>query len=266
MNKERWLPLVIGLLLGIALGLYYAWEFNPVEYLETAPAALRDEYKAEYYALIALAYASTGDIERAQSRLAQIPDPDHAGTLSQLAQTRLAAGRPEREVRALALLAAALGERPAPFATTPSTQGYSTPTPATPTRTATITRPPRTNTPTATPGAPFEMVERELVCDTELETPLIMIEVVDAAGQPVPGIEALIIWDEGEDHFFTGLKPELGSGYADFTMQVGVSYTLQLVDADIPITGLFAEECAGEDDETFPGSWLLTFQQPAEED
>ncbi len=265
MNKGKWLPLVIGLLLGIAAGLYYAWVVNPVEYLETAPAALRDEYKADYYSLIALAYASTDDLERAQSRLAQIPDPDYASTLSQLAQIRLAAGRPEREVRALALLAAALGESPAPFATTPSTQGDSSPTPATATRTATITRLPRTNTPTATPGAPFEMVEKELVCNLDLKVPLIQIEVIDAAGQPVPGIEALVIWDEGEDHFFTGLKPELGIGYADFTMQVGVSYTLQLVDADIPVTGLFAEECAGEDGETFPGSWLLTFQQPAAE-
>ncbi len=265
MNKGKWLPLVIGLLLGIAAGLYYTWVINPVEYLETAPAALRDEYKADYYSLIALAYVSTNDLERAQSRLAQMPDPDHASTLSQLAQTRLAAGRPEREVRALALLAAALGERPAPFATTPSMQGVSSPTPATPTRRPTITRLPRTNTPTPTPGAPFEMVEKELVCDLDLKEPLIQIDVIDAAGQPVPGIEAVVIWDDGEDHFFTGLKPELGIGYADFTMQVGVSYTLQLADADVPVTGLFAEECVGADEETFPGSWWITFQQPAVE-
>ncbi len=263
--KEKWFPLLFGIVLGLGLGVYYAWVVNPVEYLETAPAALRDEYKADYYNLIALAYASTGDIERAQSRLAQIPDTNPAGTLSQLAQTRLAAGRPENEVRALAMLAAALGERPAPFESTPSPQSDTSPTPATPTRTATITRPPRTNTPTATPGAPFEVVEKELICDPDLAAPLIQIEVIDAAGDPVAGIEALIVWDEGEDHFFTGLKPELGIGYADFTMQVGVSYTLQLIDSDFPVTGLSAEACDGEDGETFPGSWLLTLQQPAAE-
>lgn len=261
MKIEKWFPLLFGIILGLALGLYYAWVVNPVEYLETAPAALRDEYKADYYNLIALAYDSTGDIERAQSRLAQIPDSNPAGTLSQLAQTRLAAGRPDNEVRALALLAAALGERPAPFESTPSPQGDPSPTPTMPT--ATITRPPRTSTPTATPGAPFEVVEKELICDPDLTVPLIQIEVIDAAGDPVAGIEALIVWDEGEDHFFTGLKLELGIGYADFAMQVGISYTLQLVDSNFPVTGLSAEECVGEDGETFPGSWLLIFQQPA---
>ena len=259
MKSEKWFPLVFGILLGLALGVYYAWVVNPVEYLETSPAALQDEYKADYYNLIALAYSSTENLERAQSRLASIPDPNHASTLSQLAQTRLAAGRPENEVRALAMLAAALGERPAPSSGTSTPESENSPTP---TRTATITRPPRTNTPTATPGAPFEVVEKELICDDELTTPLIKIEVVDASGDPVAGVEVLVVWDEGEDHFFTGLKPELGVGYADFAMQVGVSYTLQLVDSDIPITGLSAEECTGEDDELFPGSWLLTFQQP----
>jgi len=262
MMKAKWFPLLFGMILGFSLGVYYAWVVNPVEYLETAPAALRDEYKADYYNLIALAYDSTGDIERAQLRLAQISDPNPTGTLSQLAQTRLAAGRPENEVRALAMLAAALGEPPAPFESTPSPQSGTSPTP---TRTATITRPPRTNTPTATPGAPFEVVEKELICDPDLEAPLIQIEVIDAAGDPVAGIEALIIWDEGEDHFFTGLKPELGIGYADFTMQVGVSYTLQLVDSDFPVTGLSAEACAGDDEVSFPGSWLLIFQQPVVE-
>jgi hypothetical protein len=262
MKSEKWLPIIFGVFLGLSLGLYYAWDVNPVEYMETAPAALQDEYKADYYNLIALAYASTGNIEQAQSRLAQIPDANHAGTLGQLAQTRLAAGRPENEVRALAMLAAALGERPAASSSTSTPENENT---ATPTRTATITRPPRTNTPTATPGAPFEIVDKELVCDEDLTPPIIQIEVVDSAGDPVAGVEILVVWDEGEDHFFTGLKPELGVGYADFTMQVGVSYTLQLADSDIPITGLSTEECTGEDDEIYPGSWLLTFQQPAED-
>ncbi|MBI1865988.1 MAG: HD-GYP domain-containing protein, partial [Nitrospirae bacterium] len=43
-------------------------------------------------------------------------------------------------------------------------------------------------------------------------------------------IEIVVVWDAGEDHFFTGLKPELGQGYADFTMTEGVSYTLRLAE------------------------------------
>lgn len=252
------------LLLGLAAGLYYAWVINPVEYVETAPASMRADYQADYLTLVALAYASTGDLDRARTRLALIPDPDPAGTLSQLAQIRLAAGRPEKEARSLAMLAAALGERPTPVASasTPAASPFSTPTG--PTKTPTITRPPPpTRTPTSTPGAPFEMVDREQICDPDLLAALIQIEVLDAAGRPVPGIEALVVWDEGQDHFFTGLKPELGVGYGDFTMQEGVYYTVQLVESGVPITGLITEDCISEDGDLFPGSWMLTFQQPA---
>jgi len=46
------------------------------------------------------------------------------------------------------------------------------------------------------------------VCDASLSPPLIQVEALDAQGAPVPGAEVLIVWDEGQDHFFTGLKPE----------------------------------------------------------
>ncbi|NIS79046.1 MAG: hypothetical protein GTO14_02215 [Anaerolineales bacterium] len=263
MRRSDWILFAFAVLLGIAGGVYYAWVVNPVEYVETAPASLREDYKSDQLTLIALAYSSTGDLERARARLVIIHDPDHASTLSQLAQTRLAAGFPEKEARALAMLAAALGERPTPPASTPSqptgpstSRIASTPSP-------TITRrPPPTRTPTATPGAPFELVEKEKVCAPELTTALIQVEVLDAAGQPVPGVEALVVWDDGQDHFFTGLKPELGIGYGDFTMLEGVYYTIQLVDSEMPVTGLIVEDCVGDGGELFPGSWLLIFQQP----
>ena len=35
---------------------------------------------------------------------------------------------------------------------------------------------------------------------------------------PYPSVELVVTWDEGEDHFFTGLQPELGLGYGDFLM------------------------------------------------
>lgn len=265
MRSSDWALFFVFLLLGMAAGVYYAWAINPVEYVETAPASMRDDYVADYLTLVSLAYASTGDLDRARTRLALIPDPNPAGALSQLAQIRLAAGRPEQEARSLALLAAALGERPTPLAAVSTPAVSVSVTPQGPTRTPTITRPPPpTRTPTSTPGAPFEMVNREQICDPDLTAALIQIEVLDAAGRPVPGIEALVVWDEGQDHFYTGLKPELGIGYGDFTMQEGVYYTIQLVESGVPITGLIAEDCLSDEGELFPGSWLLTFQQPAQ--
>jgi hypothetical protein len=100
------------------------------------------------------------------------------------------------------------------------------------------------------------------VCDTDLGQPLLQVEVVDAAGQPVPGAEVRVVWDTGQDHFFTGLKPDLGVGYGDFTLTPGVTYTVQLVDSDQPVTGLTSGECEAADGSRYAGSWLLRFQQP----
>ena len=264
MKRGGWLPLLVGIALGLVVGLYYSWIVNPVEYVDTAPASLREDFKSDYIALIASAYAYSGDLVRAEVRLSLFPDPNPAVTLSQLAQKRLATGRPQSETQALALLAAALGDRPTPLASSPIQVSATLPSPEEPTLPPTLTpRPPPTRTPTATPGAPFELLDREKVCDPDLHAPLIQVEVLDAADRPVPGVEVLVVWDAGQDHFFTGLKPELGLGYGDFTMNEGVIYTLQLTKSETPITGLMVEDCVGDEGDLYPCSWLLTFQQPA---
>ena len=113
MSRGPW-PLLVGLLLGVAGGLTYAWAINPVEFVGSSPAALRSEFQADYLTLIASAYAATGDLPRAQARLALFPGPTMAETLGALAQARLASGRPPSEAQALALLVADLGARPSP--------------------------------------------------------------------------------------------------------------------------------------------------------
>jgi hypothetical protein len=250
-----------GLVIGLAIGLYYSWVINPVEYVDTAPTSLREDFKSDYMALIAAAYDATGDLVRAQARLALFLDPNPAITLSQIAQQRLAAGRPQSETRALAQLAADLGGRPTSMPATSVGSILTTASPTEPTRTPRVTpKPPPTRMPTATSIASLEFVEQEKVCDPDLQEPLIQVEVTDLNGRPVPGVEVLVIWDTGQDHFFTGLKPELGAGYGDFTMIEGVTYTVQLKLSERPITGLIIEDCT-EQGVVFPGSWLLTFQQ-----
>ncbi len=260
MSRPAWLAVAVGVVLGLMGGLYYAWVVNPVAYTETAPASLRADFRLDYLTLIAAAYAGDGDLPRARARLALIPDPNPAETLAALAQQRLAAGRPVSEAQALALLASALGERPTPFA------GSETPAPAVtafPTRTATSspTAPP-TRTATATPGAPYVLSTSEPVCDASLTPPRLMVEVRDRSGRAIPGVEILVLWDEGQSRFFTGLKPELGMGYADFSMTPGVAYTLQVSHSEQPIAGLTAGNCEGPDGSSYPGSWRLAFVQP----
>ncbi len=262
MKPIRLFPFFLGALIGIAAGLFYSWTINPVEYVDAAPASLRASFKEDYLSLIAASYDYSSDLQRARARLADLQLEDPASALSRLAQNRLAAGRPQAEVLALAQLAAVLGERPAPL-TSPGVEQPATTTPApSPTATATATRTP-TQAPSPTPGAPYTLREQNEVCDSDLGEAQLQIIVLDASGDGIPGVELQVISDVGQDRFYTGLKPELGPGYADFTMQPGVTYSLQLSGGRSPISGLTAPDCTASDGSSYPGAWLLTFEQPS---
>ncbi|MGD8633986.1 MAG: hypothetical protein PVF85_10475 [Anaerolineales bacterium] len=268
MRRAGLLPLALGLILGFSAGLYYSWVINPVEYVDADPASLRADYKQEALTVIAGAYAHTGDLQRASARLNLLDLDNPANTLARLAQSMLASGQDERTARQLAQLAADLGERPAVLeeastavltATSPS-RSSETPSPTstrTPRPTATVTV-----APTATPGAPFKLSAQEQVCDPALGEAQIQVVVLDAAGEGVPGVEVLVLWDDGEDRFYTGLKPELGWGYADFTMQAGETYSLELPGESIGAGDLTSEPCETAGGVEYPGSILLTFEQP----
>ena len=275
--------LLTGLILGVVFGLVYAWVFSPVEYVDAGPNTLREDFKDQYRLLVALAYQADNNYARAQARLNELKDPDIARTVAMQAQRFLADGRPEAETRSLGLLAVALGEGPTPVVTLP-TETFSptptasqTPTPVVmeptssqapvtgeaPSAANTLqptTTPLPTRTPTATPGEPFLLREQNLVCNPGMTTPLIQVEVFDAADQQVPGVEVIVNWDGSEEHFFTGLKPELGLGYADFAMTSGVTYVLRLADGGQPVPNLTPAECEGEAGTRYYGSWLLVFR------
>ncbi|MBN2500887.1 MAG: hypothetical protein JXB38_08925, partial [Anaerolineales bacterium] len=117
--------------------------------------------------------------------------------------------------------------------------------------------------PTATQGAPFALQEYQQVCDPDLGQPLIQVYVNDAAGRPVPGVQAIVTWEGGESRFYTGLKPEISLGYADFEMDIGGVYNLQLADGGEPVSGLSPVDCdPGAGEERFWGSWRVVYTQP----
>ena len=101
--------LLTGLVLGVILGLFYAWLINPVVFERNTPAALDETGKDLYRGIIAQVYAATGDLERASLRLSELGDEDSARILGAQAQRLLAEGQ-VTEARALAMLAAALQE------------------------------------------------------------------------------------------------------------------------------------------------------------
>jgi hypothetical protein len=103
--------LLTGAVLGLILGLVYAWLINPVVYESSTPGTLGDADKDVYRVMIAQVYEATGNLGRASLRLTVLEDPDPVYALGAQAQRALAAGR-EDEAHALALLASALHRPP----------------------------------------------------------------------------------------------------------------------------------------------------------
>jgi hypothetical protein len=251
-RARQWLELALGLLLGLSLGLAVAWGIAPNARLDTSPAALRADHKDEYRLLVAYAYISTGDVGRAQTRLALLREGDAAQALldealrlrSGQAQSMFFPNDTEQSVYALALLANALQHIGAVPVIVP-----------------TVTASPVLSQPTAT-FAPFVLVSQETVCEADSPNGLVRIQVRDGAGLPLAGVEILVAWEGGQQRILTGLKSELGNGYADFIMSPGVLYSLRPVPSSAPITGLVAPDCTTEDGTEFQGGFLLIFEQP----
>jgi len=272
-------PILLGVLLGLSLGILFAWVVSPLDYIEAKPATLHADFKDQYRALIASAYLATGDLEKARQRLHQLEDEDSVRALTLQAQQALTTGDSSGSVYALAMLAEDLrGPRdngapsPPPGVVTPASPvespsaevsaigGERTTPQEMPTPIPSLTPRP-TRTPTSTPGAPFILVSQETVCSHPSNEPQLMIEVENAAGEAVPGVELIITWSRGEEHFFTGFKPELGYGYADYSMTPGVIYIISLA-GGIPVPNISTPICPGEDGSSYPGDLRLLFRQP----
>jgi hypothetical protein len=107
------LYLLTGLILGIALGLVYAWVIHPSGIVDTTPDRLQDSAKDQYRAQIAIAFVSTGDLVRARSRLELLGDEGPYQSVLEQAE-RMAVKGETAEVTALRLLAIALQQNPEP--------------------------------------------------------------------------------------------------------------------------------------------------------
>ena len=102
--------LLTGVVLGIILGILFAWVISPVEYVDTAPESLKDEFKDQYRVLIASAYVANGDLVRAKARLELLGEADIYMVVAEQAQQMLAEGGSVEEAQALGRLALALGQ------------------------------------------------------------------------------------------------------------------------------------------------------------
>lgn len=282
--------IVLALLAGIGLGLVYAWMISPLRVTDADPSILRADFKDQYRSAIAAAYTASGNLPRAQARLKLLQDTNPIDVLNAQAQRMLAQGQAAQAADQVAALARALDadqgaaipvsnpatETPVILAITPTLNLFPpsaevtfvlTETPGAQlieeTQPAASTpRPTRTSIPTATQGIPFKLTGQDQVCDPNLTEGLLQIVVLSSSRKQLPGMEVDVTWEGGEEQFFTGLKPELGNGYADFTMAPGVSYTVQLAAGSDIATGLVAPACQSESGEAFNGGFKLTYQRP----
>lgn len=288
MRRTLWLS-VLALLAGLIIGVLYAWVVSPMRYVNTTPDTLRADFKDSFRSAIAASYAATHNLDRARARLLLLGDANPVDTLTGQAQRMLAAGEPFGAVQAVAELASDLRAgiaaqaptstvRPVAAALATSSPAAS-PTPAltepaeldlspTPTEAATATlafdtatpRPTRTPIPTA--SIPFQLVSQAEVCNPNLTDGLLQISVLDSHRHQMPGVEISISWSGGEESFFTGMKPEIADGYADYVMQAGVTYALRVERSGTPVSGLLAPTCPASEGQTYMGGLKLVFQQP----
>lgn len=295
---------VLGFAVGLVMSLAYGWMLDPRP-APVAPADLQPEDKAFYLRLIALAYQHNQNLEQAQARLATFNASNVDDALVDLTEAYIEQEQDVRDIRALVSLSDALGRKTgvmAAFIVTPTPPPTSTPTPAPtptprptgtptptitstppptatptrtrrPTRTPTATSTPRptrtptaTNSPTPGPNAPFGVAQSVVLCENTVRGGLLRVYIRDRLGAGVPGVKVVVTWPGGQDSFFTGFKPEVDPGYADFIMEPGERYDITL--ASVDTTGQLPTVTIAEPDILCPNlpndvtpSWQVVFQQ-----
>ena len=273
-NRSNWYILT-GLILGLIMGLLYTWVISPVQEVDTHPHLLRDDYQDIYRTLIARAYEANNNLPRAKARLALIGDEEPALALAAQAQRYLAEGGDIETAKVLANLSSALQSAAITAATpSPASESQTQDSQITPTEEENGDDP-ALNTPTpeneepalpsATPteSPPFILQDSTAICDPTLGEPLIQIIATNGEGEGVPGVTLVIsLGPDLKETFYTGLKPEIGLGYADFSAEPGLTYTLEVPDSGLVVPDIELPTCVTESEDSYWGSWEVYITHP----
>lgn len=278
-----WTGLIIGLTAGIALGLFYTWQVNPLQLQNIHPRQLEPNARAQYLAAIAVSFAHNSDLQLATDRLlATVPDgrdpfQEMADVACRLAQSGYVNSTSGIEaVRAMKtfyqlqgrsgcadeLILAAV----APTAVVNVVLPTPTP-PAPPTKTPTVAPSPLPTAtplpvfvPTSEPVQQFVLINVATFCDPQ-QSGVIEVFVQDFNGTGIPGQPVRVRWDGGEDVFYTGLKSERSPAYADFQMADGISYAVDMPERSEPSSReLVAAPCTTENGVQATTSYRVVFR------
>lgn len=281
---SRW-GVAFGMVFGILLGLGYAWLIAPIEEFDTESYQLQASDKNHYAVAIILEYQQSSDLARAVSKLIELrlgddPIQSVANVACELASTGYVNSTSGlNALRAMKTFYQLQGRSGCadlviPDIDTADTQVVEV---IVPTNTPTIPPPP-TKTPTAdfapmtpTPNisiVPTVSTQRDFdgriantFCDPQ--TPgLIEVFVVQFNGDGIPGETVRVRWEDNNSLFVTGLKLERGESYADFQMEDGKGYTIDMPTLSDPLgTPLVAEECFTEGGDESIKSYRVVFRQ-----
>jgi hypothetical protein len=86
-SMPRWLPPLITITLGIALGLLFGWVLDPVKFVDTTPASLRSDFRTDYVLMVAESFHSDRNAGLAARRLAIFGSDSPAVIAGQALQT-----------------------------------------------------------------------------------------------------------------------------------------------------------------------------------
>lgn len=282
-----WPLLILGLIVGLGGGLFYAWALSPVVEFDTDPWQLRASDKANYVVAIMLDYSYDGDLNQAVDRLLALRFPgDPIQAVADVACSLASTGYIDsnsglRAVRTMMTFYRLQGKQGCADTLLPSTNPDPQPTtsvievviptatfmpPATKTPTPVgpagpTATPIRAILPTAAPQTGYVLANISTFCSGD-ESGVIQVEVQDFNGQGVPGQQVRVRWDGGNNLFYTGLKPARGLGYADFTMTPGTGYTVDLPGRSDPIAEpLAAVPCTTTSGAPATTSYRVIFRQ-----
>jgi hypothetical protein len=263
-------------------GIFFAWNVAPTEEVETAPWQLRPEERREYVVAVILRWTYDGDLGKAINALLGLrlnnEDPIQAvaDIACELASTGYVDNNSGRyAIRSMIQFYELQGRTGCASVLLPNATPQGDITIIPPTNTPTLPPPPsKTPTPsegnrqtptlpvvtipTAAPQGDFAVARVEPFCDVGLSG-IIEVRVRDVEANPLPGMEIRVRWDNGQDSFFTGLKPERGLDYADFQMEAGKGYTVEMPGRSNPTQSLNATPCNTDTGQQAVTSYRVVF-------
>ena len=267
------------LIAGLALGLAITRIQGPLQRGKAEPWQLRADDRYHYQIAIALEFAQSGDLPGAMSKLiAMRPAKD---PLSDLADAACALGsggylRSDSGIKALSSAVAlyssqgrvgcaeallpqeASDDAPDPVGEQAPDAVIATPPPTKPPLPEAGAGAPVGRAPTPVPQRAFEARSARSHCDPT-KPAQIEVRVVDYLGRGIPGQRIRVRFGDQEDIFVSGLKAEKGDAYADFQMDEGIEYAIDMPGATEPLGASLSTGACYSGNQRALKSWRVTF-------